>query len=73
MSAYFILKTSLYSSNSAGSFRARVVFTVFIKHSGLITLVLDINTTKTYGALFISLLNFFGFKILRSPLRYSKR
>jgi hypothetical protein len=73
MSACFILKTSLYSLNSAGSFKARIVFTVFIKHSGLITLVLNISIIKTYGASFISFLNFLGFKILRSFLKYLKR
>jgi succinate-acetate transporter protein len=73
MSTYFILKTSLYSSNSAGSFKAKVVFIIFIKYSGFITLILDINTIKIYNASSISFLNSFGFIILKYSLIYLKR
>jgi hypothetical protein len=64
---------SLYSSNSAGSFKARVIFIILIKYFGFIILILSINIIKIYGASSINFLNSSNFKILKSSLVYLKR
>jgi hypothetical protein len=64
---------SLYSLNSADNFKVKVVFIIFIKHSGFITLVLEINIIKIYNAFFINFLNSLNFIILRSSFIYLER